>query len=122
MIRIREEAMNRSCWKTVIFFILVPAIFTATGAWGLSEAETQSKRDKAANFKYKTVQTKEGLVFRVPEDMPIETRDGIQAPIPFDEYVYDKFKAMDSRLRNIESKLMKIEELLITLQKKESQK
>jgi hypothetical protein len=64
------------------------------------------------NFQYQTVTTKDGLTFRVPEDMPIEKRGGIQAPIPFDEYMYGKFKKMDTRLQRMETQLQKIQELL----------
>lgn len=64
------------------------------------------------NFQYQTVTTKEGLTFRVPEDMPIERRGGIQAPIPFDEYMYGKFKQMDTRLQRMETLLERIESLL----------
>ena len=42
----------------------------------------------------------------------METRNGIQAPIPFDEYMYGKFKQMDERLKSIETKLDNIEKLI----------
>lgn len=71
-------------------------------------AEEESK----PNFEYKTVTTPEGLTFRVPEDMPIEKRGGIVAPIPFDEYMYGKFAKVEGRLYKIETKLTRMEELL----------
>lgn len=74
-------------------------------------ALTETKTEKP-NFPYKTVQTPEGLIFRVPSDMPIETRGGIQAPIPFDEYVYGKFGAVDSRLSVLSERVAKMEEKL----------
>ena len=82
------------------FFIL------GAGTWSFAE----DKEDD--NFKYHTVTTKEGLNFRVPEDMPIETRNGLQVPMPFDEYMYGKFKQMDNRLKSIETKLSNIENIL----------
>ncbi len=104
-------------WKRIGMLLFMFAFFWGVfKIWGEDEKEAGNK-DRAPNFKYKTIQTKEGLVFRVPEDMPIETRGGIQAPIPFDEYIYGKFKEIDNRLRNVESKLGKIEEILTAPQK-----
>ena len=104
-------------WKRIGMYLLMFAFFWGVfKVWGSDEKEADSK-DRVPNFKYKTIQTKEGLFFRVPEDMPIETRAGIQAPIPFDEYMYSKFKEINDRLRNVESKLGKIEEILTAPQK-----
>ena len=98
--------------KTFILFIslLLSLVFTQKIAW--AEDREKQAMDDVSNFKYQTVQTKEGLNFRVPEDMPIEKRGGIQSPIPFDEYMYGKFKQIDRRLDHIEKKLDRIEELL----------
>ena len=93
---------------SALFFmgmLLVPA---------LSRAEEEN-----ANFKYKTVTTKEGLVFRVPEDMPVEKRDGLLAPIPFDEYMYGKFKQVDVKLQSINEKLDRIEKKVAELDEDE---
>lgn len=65
------------------------------------------------NFQYTTVTTKEGLTFRVPDDMPIENRGGIVAPIPFDEYAYGKFKRMEKRLAQMEARVEKMEKILV---------
>lgn len=64
-------------------------------------------------FKYRSVTTPEGLTFRIPEDMPIEKRNGIQTPIPFDEYMYGKFKQMENRLNSMDAKLDAIQKLLV---------
>ena len=96
-------------------FFVLSAIFILVFdqcVWGLTKAEEEQIRKEAGNFKYNTVTPKEGLLFRVPEDMPVETRNGIQAPIPFDEYMYGKFKQMDERLKSIETKLDNIEKLI----------
>ena len=68
--------------------------------------------ERRGNFPYKTVTTPEGLTFRVPYDMPIEKRGGIVAPIPFDEYAYGKFGAMEKRLGALEARMSRAEELL----------
>ena len=96
------------------FLFLVLSLLYSTDAFSLTKEESDDIRKEAANFKYNTVTTKEGLNFRVPEDMPVEMRNGIQAPIPFDEYMYGKFKQMDSRLKSIESKLDEIQKALIS--------
>lgn len=102
--------------KGLLFFILsVGLIFVFDpNVWGLTKAEEAKIRKEADNFKYNTVTTKEGLLFRVPEDMPVETRNGIQAPIPFDEYMYGKFKQMDEGLKSIDARLDRIEKILVS--------
>lgn len=49
--------------------------------------------------------TQEGLHFTLPPDWPIETRGGITAPIPIEEYLARKFKALESQLQAIEQRL-----------------
>ena len=83
---------------------------TPSGAEDQKATPTES-----VNFEYKTVTTKEGLVFRVPDDMPIETRNGVTGPIPFDEYVYAKFKKLESRIATLETKVADLESQLVLL-------
>lgn len=71
-------------------------------------------------FQYKTVTTKEGLTFRVPEDMPIEIRGGIQTPIPFDEYMYGKFKKLEVRVVEMEKRLERAEKALLEVTQRRS--
>lgn len=89
---------------------LLLAILVLTSATPAARAANASQDE--ANFRYQTVTTKDGLTFRVPEDMPIEKRGGIEAPIPFDEYMYGKFKQMDTRLQRMEAQLQKIQDLI----------
>lgn len=102
--------MNRVMTMRRIAFVLV--LVFSLGATAGAEEAADAKAEKASNFDYQTVTTKEGLVFRVPEDMPIETRNGITAPISFDEYIYGKFKLMDARLQSMEAKLDRLEAML----------
>ena len=96
-------------------------LLASVPAWAaLTQAQEDEIRSEAANFKYNTVKTKEGLYYRVPEDMPIEMRGGIQAPIPFDEYMYSKFKQMDTRLAGMDRRLDHIEKLLEELRPKKA--
>ena len=96
-----------------IISICALILFSSAGA----RAEDKDAKPTAEkpNFQYRTVTTPEGLVFRVPEDMPIETRDGILAPIPFDEYVYGKFSQIHRRLDALDAKLANIEAMLTRL-------
>lgn len=49
--------------------------------------------------------TKEQLHFELPADWPVEKRGGIVAPIPVEEYLAMKFKALELRLQTIEQRL-----------------
>ena len=92
-------------------FLVLASFLTARAAY----AEDPPAETTDNNFDYSTVTTSEGLTFRVPEDMPIETRGGIQAPIPFDEYMYGKFRKFEDRLKVIDTKLDRIEKLLLEM-------
>ena len=58
------------------------------------------------------IKSVDGLKFRVPEDMPIEKKNGIVAPMDLTEYVAIKFSRTEKRLRNIQERIEKIEEEL----------
>ena len=96
--------------RTAVFLVLF-SLWVAPLWADLTEDQKNEIRQEAKNFKYKVVQTPEGLNFRVPEDMPVEKKNGIEAPAPFDEYMYGKFKQIDSRLESIEKKLDNIEKI-----------
>jgi len=95
-----------------IFLVLVGILLLGPDVFGFTEEEEDAIRQGAANFKYHTVTTKEGLNFRVPEDLPIEKKDGLLNPLPFDEYMYGKFKQIDERLKSIELLLDRIDKTL----------
>jgi hypothetical protein len=48
--------------------------------------------------------TKDGLHFQLPPDWPVEKRGGMTVPIPVEEYLGQKFKAIESRLQAIEQR------------------
>ena len=53
-----------------------------------------------------TVQkTSDGLHFNVPSDWPIEKRNGVTGPIPIEEYLARKFKALEAQLQALEQRL-----------------
>ncbi len=93
--------------KSLLYLILL--IFSLSVFLNAEEIRKEQKDEKLDSIFPYTVKTKEGLIFRVPEDMPIEKRGGIIAPIPFDEYVSRKLKLMSDDLNEIKVRLDKIE-------------
>ncbi len=49
--------------------------------------------------------TQKGLHFELPEDWPVEKRNGVLAPIPLEEYLSRKFKGVDGRIEAMEKLL-----------------
>jgi len=75
------------------YLILLLLLGITQAGWGEDSASTEPP----------TIQkTSERLHFNVPPDWPIEKRGGIMAPIPIEEYLARKFKALDARLRVLE--------------------
>lgn len=95
------------------------AALAASSAWAMTAEEKGAAKEEAENFEYTTVTTPEGLTFRIPKDMPIEMRNGIQAPIPFDEYIYGKFATLSKRLDGMYTRLERMEKLLAELQERQ---
>ena len=113
--------------KITKFLIFVVALTCAGKTAFADDAERQKAEDEIKNYRFKTVTTPEGLNFKIPEDMPIETRNGLKAPIPYDEYLYFKFKKLEEKLVETGAKidkmadtLKKIQSSLEELQKKNS--
>lgn len=76
----------------------------------------QQQDDIDEGFEYKTViKTVDGINFEVPEDRPIERRDGIIAPMALDKYVALKIHRLEKRLNKIENSIRKIEEDLVLI-------
>ena len=83
----------------------------------LTEEQNKQLLEETKDYKFKTVTTEEGLHFNIPEDMPIERRAGVVAPMPFDEYMYFKFKKLEERLVVIEKKIDDLQQMLISSKK-----
>ncbi len=98
-------------WVLVVSWLGVGIAFAGDPADELEEP---------LEFNYKTVTTEQGLVFRVPPDMPIEMKNGMQTPVPYDEYLAAKVSRMEKRLISIDERLAKIDASLakLTEQKK----
>ena len=112
--------------RTITKLLVLVIALTCAGKTAFADnAERQKAEDEIKNYRFKTVTTPEGLNFNIPEDMPIETRNGLKAPIPYDEYLYFKFKKLEERLIEMGDKmdkmaasLDKIQSTLEDLQKK----
>jgi hypothetical protein len=80
-------------------------------------ADDGQLREKTAedmqNYRFKTVTTPEGLHFTIPEDMPIETRNGLKGPVPYDEYQYYKMRKLEEKMIEVDKKLDRLEANLI---------
>ncbi|MFH1996086.1 MAG: hypothetical protein ABIJ27_03700 [Candidatus Omnitrophota bacterium] len=57
------------------------------------------------------VKTKDGLHFMLPEDWPVEKKDGIVVPMTIYEYVHLKLKKLDGRLKEMEGRISGIEQV-----------
>ena len=97
------------------------AVFFSSG-WAFSADQAKLTDEEKLEVESSTITTKEGLTFRVPKDMPIEMRNGIQAPVPIEEYMYAKFKKVEKKMGKMEEKLDNIEKLLIELKEKNTEK
>jgi hypothetical protein len=98
-------------------FLVIGGVLVSNVAGAMTEEQSKQLVEEMKNYKFKTVTTKEGLNFNIPEDMPIETRAGITAPIPFEEYQYFKLKKLEEKLLTIEKKIDELQVTLTTLQK-----
>ncbi|MBI2094653.1 MAG: hypothetical protein HYT89_00615 [Candidatus Omnitrophica bacterium] len=90
-----------------VFLTVLAVCFSFAGS-GLWAGENEE-----ADYKVQTLKTKEGMQFRIPEDMPIETKGGVLAPASTEEYIYVKFKQLDKRLKTIEDKIDQVTKIVL---------
>ena len=98
-------------WALVALFSAVSVTAPA------DDAERQKTEEEMKKYRFKTVTTPEGLNFNIPEDMPIETRNGLKAPIPYDEYLYFKFRKLEEKLNETNAKIDSMAASLEKIQK-----
>ena len=89
-------------WALAANFLFLSPLFADEGERKKVEAEIR-------DYRFKTVTTPEGLNFNVPEDMPIEKRNGVIQPIPFEEYLYFKFSKIQEKLTSLDEKMDKLQ-------------
>lgn len=51
------------------------------------------------------VRTEDQLRFKLPPDWPIERRGGVAGPVPIEEYLAIKFKALEAQLQALDQRL-----------------
>ena len=114
--------MRTNIAKTVFALALIGVTLSGAASYVLAEEENEKLPDETKGYKFKTVTTQEGLNFSVPEDMPIVTRNGIKAPLPFEEYLYMKFKELEEKMNVIEKKIDDLREVFASTKAKEAAK
>ncbi|HLD78744.1 MAG TPA: hypothetical protein VJB16_06980 [archaeon] len=72
---------------------------------GAAGSPARAEDGEAAQAKPTVRKTAEQLHFELPPDWPVEKRGGMVGPVPVEEYLAMKFKALESRLRTIEQRL-----------------
>jgi hypothetical protein len=87
--------------RCVLCFCVSVLLWTLGVLCGVVAAAEESVKTEPATVR----RTEANLHFQVPPDWPIEERGGIVAPIPVEEYLARKFKALESQLRTIEQRL-----------------
>ena len=84
---------------------MVLILFLIFTMHGMVFAENRDKE----NFKYKTItKTVDGINFELPEDRPVEKKNGIITPMPIDEYVAMKFWKMENNLKEMDASIAEI--------------
>ena len=103
----------------ILGFLMLP-FRTASGkaAFAYDEEEAKKISEDLKENGFQDVTTKEGLKFRIPSDMPIEKRSGLVAPVPFDEYLYIKFKKIDEKVAEVDKKITNMDKKIDRLEEK----
>ena len=96
--------------RSVVFLLFLSASAGSLHAYDESEADKMA--EEIAKNGFQVVTTKEGLRFNVPSDMPIQRKDGLVQPVPFEEYLYIKFKKIEQRVVLLDEKVKKMDEKL----------
>lgn len=90
-----------------IFLAILTAYFSFAGTASWAE------EDEGVDYKARTVNAKEALQFRIPEDMPVETKGGVVSRASTEEYIYIKFKQLDKKLKGIEEKIDRLTKIAL---------
>ena len=100
----------RASKAALLLFVLTALVGPAyaqvyTDDMGDQRPEQEKMAEEMKKYRFEKVTTKEGLSFSIPSDMPIERKDGLVTPIPFEEYLYIKFKMIEERMGNLEKQI-----------------
>lgn len=115
--------------KKIGILVTVIGLCAASCVWAdYNEEEAKRMEEEMQKLGFKTMTTKEGLNFNIPADMPVVTRNGLTAPVNFDEYLYVKYrqqqeelKKMDVKIDTLSSKLDKILKYIESVEAKAAQ-
>ncbi len=100
---------------------LLAALFLVFFWTSLSGAanEPKAKEGKDGEEDLITVRTPEGLYFKVPPDMPIVKRNGTVGPIPMEEYLHRKIRALNKQIEDLTKKVEELSKRVEHIEKEE---
>ena len=103
-----------SSFKIFLGLFLLFGFVTLISTWSelpekTARADDRAEEEAVEYQKSLPVKTRSGLNFKVPEDWPVEERNGILAPIPTEEYLVKKFRDIGSQLGTIQQQLSVLE-------------
>ncbi len=106
---IRETVASRGmgAWRQLPLGTLVGLVAGMVGLsmmLSVSSGGTLAWAEDASSSDATVTKTAERLHFKLPSDWPIEKRGGVTAPIPIEEYLAMKFKAVESQMQVLEQR------------------
>lgn len=110
-VKVTDPVPRRHVGKLAgVGFLLTCLLGTGSGN---ASADDEPMAERMKKYRFETVTTKEGLKFSVPSDMPILNENGLVTPMPFDEYLYIKFKFIEERMQSLEQRIEKMESKIL---------
>lgn len=104
---------NRQCYRMAVFAALCVLILPAwTARAAVEDVEIVEDKPDETNPLYHIVKTKDGHIFRVPKDMPIQRKDGLTLPMNSEEYFLNKFEDLKNEMEVINERLDALEEIV----------
>ena len=86
-------------WRALGITVLAGTLLLGAALRRLGAAD-ESRAERAT-----VRRSQNGLNFELPPDWPIEKRNGVVGPVPIEEYLGLKFKALESRLQTLEQEV-----------------
>ena len=99
--------------RSTTFLLFAYILLGLSPVLAIAQDEEGSVAKQDDNMVVKVV---DGHKFRVPEDMPIEKKDGIIAPMETSEYISKKFAKLEKKVEGMEISIKEIEDRLNSLQ------
>ena len=100
-----QDTPHMRRWVLRLFRVWLPVGLIGSAAqcpqrvWAADRTTEDAPQDVTVD------KTSERLHFKVPADWPIEKRGGVTAPIPIEEYLARKFKALEGSVQSMEQRV-----------------